>query len=267
MENRAWLAPMLLATSMMASVDCCAVQRKEVHDGLSVEAVVSLREITRIRVEDSMITGVVGKVHPASGCGAPRESSAAATAQLAAVSTAAEAIVTCDMTKGEIYLQVKGRDKKPINLFVSTNRATYALILRKADVPSDTIVLVDALAGRTAASQSATRSRHDSYIKKIKTFMRAMVGDRTPDDVRSESVNLVLPLWQEASLRMVNKYQGRNLIGERYVLTNTSETTLSLAEQEFDRTGSEVLAIAIANHNLRPYESTAVYIVRSEVQP
>ena len=35
-----------------------------------------------------------------------------------------------------------------------------------------------------------------------------------------------------------------------------------LAEQEFDREAGSVLGVAIENHNLRPGESTAVYVIR-----
>jgi conjugal transfer pilus assembly protein TraK len=35
-----------------------------------------------------------------------------------------------------------------------------------------------------------------------------------------------------------------------------------LAEQEFDRESGTILAVAIENHNLRPGESTTVYVIR-----
>jgi conjugal transfer pilus assembly protein TraK len=35
-----------------------------------------------------------------------------------------------------------------------------------------------------------------------------------------------------------------------------------LAEQEFDREGGKVAGIAIEQHNLRPGESTSVYVIR-----
>ena len=38
-----------------------------------------------------------------------------------------------------------------------------------------------------------------------------------------------------------------------------------LAEQEFDRETGDVLGVAIENHNLRPGESTSVYVIRQGV--
>jgi conjugal transfer pilus assembly protein TraK len=35
-----------------------------------------------------------------------------------------------------------------------------------------------------------------------------------------------------------------------------------LAEQEFDRETGGVLAVAIENHNLRPGDSTTVFVIR-----
>ena len=35
-----------------------------------------------------------------------------------------------------------------------------------------------------------------------------------------------------------------------------------LAEQEFDREAGGVLAVAIENHNLRPGDSTTVFVIR-----
>ncbi|MCK7499558.1 MAG: type-F conjugative transfer system secretin TraK [Comamonadaceae bacterium] len=57
-------------------------------------------------------------------------------------------------------------------------------------------------------------------------------------------------------------YEGRGLIGEKYLLTNVSAAPMVLAEQEFDREDGDVVAVAIENHNLRPGESTSVYVIR-----
>jgi conjugal transfer pilus assembly protein TraK len=35
-----------------------------------------------------------------------------------------------------------------------------------------------------------------------------------------------------------------------------------VAEQEFDRDGGKIAGIAIEHHNLRPGESTSVYVIR-----
>ena len=89
-----------------------------------------------------------------------------------------------------------------------------------------------------------------------------MSSERAPADIRVEEVNRPIQLWQEAKFALVRQYEGRGLIGERYLLTNVSSQDMVLAEQEFDRERGNVLAISIENHNLRPGESTTVYVIR-----
>jgi conjugal transfer pilus assembly protein TraK len=45
--------------------------------------------------------------------------------------------------KGEIYVRPVGGLGKPVNLFISTQHATYTLLLRRSDTPADTIVIRD----------------------------------------------------------------------------------------------------------------------------
>ncbi|HEX8604149.1 MAG TPA: type-F conjugative transfer system secretin TraK [Pseudoduganella sp.] len=266
MHKQAYRAAALLFLAA-GSLDCGATQRKEARDGLAVEAVISEREVTRIRVEDAMITGIVGKIHSASGCTASAESPAtAAPVPSQGSSPGAEASITCDMSKGEVYLRPLGQGKKPINLFVSTDRATYTLVMRKADVPSDTIVLFDTSMPKSTRSGDGARSRPASHVKGIKSMLKAMLTERTPNDVLAEDVNVPLQLWREASFALTRSYRGRGFLGERYRLTNTSTALMTLTEQEFDREDAGVIAVAIENFNLRPGDSTAVYVIRHEEQ-
>ena len=89
-----------------------------------------------------------------------------------------------------------------------------------------------------------------------------MASDRAPTDIRVEEVNRPIQLWVEARFSLIRLYEGRGLIGERYILTNVSNQNMVLAEQEFDRETGSVLAVSIENHNLRPGESTTVYVIR-----
>lgn len=267
MDKLSWQRATALLLLAATSLECAAVQRKEVRDGVAVEAVISEREVTRIRVEDGMISGVVGKIQSASGCSVPADNGPA-TAQLAQPSTAlAEMSVTCDLAKGEIYVRPLGEGKRPINLFVSTDHATYTLVLRRADIPSDTITLFDPASRATASRAGGARPRQAGHVKDIKSMVRAMVASRTPDDIQVEDVKVPLQLWQEASLTLMRSYRGRGLLGERYLLTNTSVAPLTVTEQEFDREGANVLGVAVENLNLRPGDATWVYVIRREVQP
>ena len=74
-----------------------------------------------------------------------------------------------------------------------------------------------------------------------------------------------MQLWTEARFSLVRLFEGRGLVGERYLLTNVSDQNMVLAEQEFDRENGGVLAVSIENHNLRPGETTTVYVIRQGV--
>ena len=247
-----------------------ALQVVEASDGVSVEAVLSMKEPTRIRIDGAAITNVFGNIY-SSNCGAAltatpggaTPSGAGPTPLAPQVNPAGEIVLECDTDKGEIYVRPVGGAGKPVNLFVSSQFATYTLLLRRSDTPADTIVIRDKAPRIAKADQSpAPTTRQPQHIRALKAMLVAMASDRVPTDVRVEEVNRPMQLWVEARFSLTRLYEGRGLIGERYMLTNVSNQTMVLAEQEFDRDAGNVLAVSIENHNLRPGESTTVYVIR-----
>jgi conjugal transfer pilus assembly protein TraK len=93
-----------------------------------------------------------------------------------------------------------------------------------------------------------------------------MASDRVPADVRVEEVNRPVQLWAEVKFSLMRRYEGRGLLGEKYLLQNVSNIVMVLAEQEFDRedspSGGGVAGVAIENHNLKPGETTNVFVIR-----
>src|SRR5574337_828055 len=140
----------IAATAAMATLTAApaqALQIVEASDGVSVEAVLSIKEPTRIRIDGAPITDVFGNIH-SSNCGPAAPSSSSSNggppaAALPAVNPAGEIVLECDHDKGEIYIRPVGDSPKPVNLFISSAHATYTLVLRKADTPADTIVIRD----------------------------------------------------------------------------------------------------------------------------
>ena len=248
-----------------------ALQIVEASDGVSVEAIVSIKEPTRIRIDGAPITDVFGNIH-SSHCGAatalpatPGMSSTAPGGGISsAINPAGEIVLECDADKGEIYVRPVGGLGKPVNLFISSQHATYTLLLRRSDTPADTIVIRDRTPRQARADQGASlpASRQSIHIRSLKAMLVAMASDSVPTDVRVEEVNRPNQLWVEARFAMTRVYEGRGLVGERYLLTNISSQNMVLAEQEFDRETGGVLAVAIENHNLRPGDSTTVFVIR-----
>ncbi|HPU52214.1 MAG TPA: type-F conjugative transfer system secretin TraK [Burkholderiaceae bacterium] len=268
-------------TALSLGLQAHALQVLEASDGVAVEAIVSQKEPTRIRIEGSPITDVFGNIH-SSQCGAsplPAPASpgvpsstpglASPTAlSSSAVNPAGDVIVECDRDKGEVYIRPVGDATRPINLFVSSATATYTLLLRRSDTPADTIVIRDKTpqALRLPVAEAVPAGPAPNHVRTMKALLVAMASDRVPPDVKVEETSRPIQLWAESRFTLLRKYEGRGFVGEKYALQNISTAPMVLAEQEFDRpdsrAGGEVAGIAIENHNLRPGESTSIYVIR-----
>ena len=254
----------------------------EASDGVAVEAIASLKEPTRIRIEGTPITDVFGNIYSSHCGGSPLPAAAAspgvpsttpgpatpAALTSPAVNPAGDVIVECDRDKGEVYIRPVGDATRPINLFVSSASATYTLLLRRSDTPADTIVIRDKTprALRPATPDAAPSGPAPSHVRTMKALLVAMASDRVPPDVRVEETSRSIQLWAEARFTLLRLYEGRGLTGEKYTLQNVGTAPMVLAEQEFDRpdsrAGGAVAGIAIEHHNLRPGETTSIYVIR-----
>lgn len=267
MKRKSRLVPMVMAACACLSSSAQALQLVEARDGVTVDAIVSIKEPTRIRIENAKITDVFGNIY-SSNCGLPATVPAGAPSPATpAVNPAGEIALECDRDKGEIYVRPMGSSTKPINIFVSSANATYTLLLRRSDTPSDTIVIRDRITRQVPDGLSAQRpgplSPSANHIRAMKALLVAMASNRVAPDIRVEEVNRAIQLWAEARFSLMRTYEGRQLIGEKYLLTNISEQVMVLAEQEFDRPEAGVIGVAIENLNLRPGDSTSIYVIRS----
>ena len=268
-------ATIAVIAEMLFASPAQALQVVEASDGVSVEALLSIKEPTRIRIENAPITDVFGSIL-SSNCGtSPALPSAPGTTSVGSsvphasmVNPTGEIVLECDRDKGEIYIRPVGDSAKPINLFVSSASATYTLLLHRSDTPADTIVIRDKTpkAFKSTALASAPAGPSANHVRAMKALLVAMASDRVPADIRVEESHRTIQLWTEARFSLMRRYEGRSLIGEKYLLQNIGAGPMVLAEQEFDRPNSqirgEVAGIAIEHHNLRPGESTSVYVIR-----
>lgn len=266
------LSAMAMVAAVILAAPADALQLVEASDGVSVEAILSIKEPTRIRIENAPITDVFGNIL-SSNCGPSpalltNSGTTAPGASLPAINPGGEIVLECDRDKGEVYIRPVGDSAKPVNLFVSSASATYTLLLRRADTPADTIVIRDKTPKgfrATGATQGATQAAagpSPNPIRAMKALLVAMASDRVPADVQVEEVRRAIQLWTEVRFSLVRQYEGRGLIGEKFLLQNVGTEPMVVAEQEFDRDGGEVAGIAIEHHNLRPGESTSVYVIR-----
>jgi conjugal transfer pilus assembly protein TraK len=255
-----FLQPLLTLTLLVSTAPAFALQTIEARDGVAVEASIALKEATRIKVDGERITEVFGNIY-SSNCGGVAVVNRDAGQPLAAINPTGEIVLECDRDKGEIYVKPVSAGVKPVNLFLSTARSTYTLILQRVDMPADTIVLKDR-ALQAAARLERAGGTSPSHVRALKQMLTAMASDRVGVDVRVEEVNRPVQLWAESRFTLLRLYDGRDLIGEKYLLTNISNEPMVLAEQEFDREQGGVVGVSIENHNLRPGESTNVFVLR-----
>ena len=263
--------------AMLATPSAHALQLIEASDGVSVEAILSIKEPTRIRIEGAPITDVFGNIYSSHCAASPTlatlppmpvgtpPSSPSTTAS----NPAGDVVLECDRDKGEIYVRPTGTSTRPVNLFISSANATYTLLLRRSDTPADTIVIRDKTP-KSLKQPGTTQSPagpSPNHIRAMKALLVAMASDRVPADIQVEETNRPVQLWAEAQFSQVRQYEGRGLLGEKYFLQNVSKGVMVLAEQEFDREGGNVAGVAIEHHNLRPGESTSVYVIRRGVAP
>lgn len=254
-----------VAVSSLAAPIAQALQTIEARDGVAVEAILSIKEPTRIRIEGAPIVDVVGNVQ-AGNCG-PTGSSLQAGPPLAPPmsSAAAEVLVECDRDKGEIYVRPFGTSSKPVNLFVASAHATYTLVLRRSDTPADTILIRD-VTQRTAPTAQTAAGSSASHVRGLKALLVAMAQDRPATDVRVDDVQRPVLLWSEARFTLLRRYEARGLIGEKYLLQNVSGAEMVLAEPEFDRSddaaAGQVVGIAVESPVLQPLQTTLVFVIR-----
>ena len=260
------LASLLVGT--LASLSARALQVLDARDGVAIEAILSIKEPTRIRIEGAPITDVFGNIH-SSNCGSAAGASPGASIVTPATNPGGEIVLECDRDKGEIYIRPVGDSAKPVNLFISSAQATYTLVLRRSDTPADTIVIRDRTARQPAPPAVVSPGPlgpSANHVRAMKAMLVAMASDRVPADMRIDEVNRPMQLWAEVRFSLMRRYEGRGLLGEKYLLQNVSSAVMVLAEQEFDRedspAGGQVVGVAVENHNLRPGESTNVFVIR-----
>lgn len=219
----------IAVTALAFGLQAHALQVVDASDGVAVEAIVSVKEPTRIRIDGAPITDVFGNIqasHCAPGVaplpslpaspGVPTSPSSSVPSPTL-LNPAGEVVVECDRDKGEIYIRPVGSAGKPINLFVASASATYTLVLRHADTPADTILIRDRTPralrpGAVGAAPSTASGPAPSHVRTMKALLVAMASDRVPPDIRVDEVSRPIRLWNEARFHLLRVYEGRGYV-------------------------------------------------------
>ncbi|MPX16882.1 conjugal transfer protein TraK [Moraxella catarrhalis] len=150
-----------------------------------------------------------------------------------------------------------------ISMFVNDDQGgRYRLILVPSNQGAQEIILVPP----SSATKEKTKPTNEAHIAMIKQLMTDMAnhanGTEISDDIQVTQVNENIPLWHEAQLILLYKFDTEELTGESYQITNQTKVVLQLREQEFYR--NNVYAISVSKLTLEPNETAFVYIVRGK---
>jgi conjugal transfer pilus assembly protein TraK len=212
----------------------------DIRDGGSMTAKISLKDPTRIRVDGARITDVLG-----SSIRTEKNPSGTLT-------------VSTDETKGEVYIQPTGTKMPPAtSIFVSTETATYTLVLVPLDIPADSLIIRD----RAIALAPTLGKRLPNHEKELINLLKSVAADQVPPGLQVTEINKPVALWKEARFTLMRRYEGHpRWVVEAYQLTNVTEAPMVLDEREFLTEG--VAAVGLVQTILAPGEAATVRVVR-----
>lgn len=219
----------LFSVLLLAVGQAHALQVLDAREGETLFVKVSAEEITRIAVEG----GRIQSWHAPKG----------------------KLRIEGEPERGQIFLRVIERDK-PVSMFLVTDTgSTYALTLQPVDMPSESVVLKEAV--RPKANQGRVASDRVRTVKRLALI--ALTGKLT-EDLEYSQPGEEVALWANTRFTLDQSWQDEATSVDQYRLTNLGRDDMRMAEQEFFR--PDVIAVGIEKHTLKPGESTRVIIVR-----
>jgi len=209
-----------------------ALQIVDAQDGQTALGKLSRKEVTRIAFERGRVRKVTG--------------------------SAGELVLEKDDDKGQIFIRpTDPNSTKPINLFLTSDRGTVALLLQPVDTPSDSIVIREPRERSSAPTRLEASGRH---ARTIKNLLLALADDALPDDMQALEPARDVALWPGTRLTLQRVLLGAGVVGEKYQLTNVADTDLVVAESALFKPG--VMAISVEQPSLRPGEATNLFVIR-----
>lgn len=211
--------PVIFMTSLcLASVasTVLALQIKSVVDNETTNAKISSVDVTRIFVQGDRIKSVKGLKGAYT-----REN---------------------DEKNGEIYIQPLYQDRA-FTLLIDTEQGRhFTLLLNPTSSPSETLMLVPKGVGHERASRFEQAA---SYELTINHLVRAMKNGVMPEGYVVQEVNgkTTYQFDHRFQLKLKTVYEGLNLRGEVFTLTNKLKTPLQLDEREFYKKGTRAISL------------------------
>jgi conjugal transfer pilus assembly protein TraK len=209
-----------------------ALQIVDAQDGQTALGKLSRKELTRIAFERGRVRKITGN--------------------------AGEFVLEKDDDKGQIFLRpTDPNSTKPINIFLTSDRGTVALLLQPVDTPSDSIVIREPRERSTAPTRLEASGRH---VRTIKNLLLALAQDALPEDMDARETTRDIRLWPGTRLTLQRVLLGTGVVGEKYQLTNMGDTTLDVSENTLFKPG--VMAVSVEQSRLQPGDATNLFVIR-----
>ncbi len=209
-----------------------ALQVVDAHDGETVLAKISRKEVTRIAFEHGRVQKVTGN--------------------------AGEFVLEKDDEKGQVFIRpADPQSAKPINIFLTSKHSTVVLLVQPVDTPSDTIVIREPQARAQVRSLLESSGRH---VRTCKNLLLALAGDALPEDMEAKEPGREVALWPGARLTLQRMLLGASVVGEKYQLTNIGTTDLAVQEPNLFKPG--VMAVSVEHTSLQPGSATNLFVIR-----
>jgi conjugal transfer pilus assembly protein TraK len=228
----------LLSLALLSAPGVEALQIIDATPGQNQPVNISLKEITAIRVQGGRIRSFFA--------------------------TDGELTVEKDDSVGQIFVRPIVTDK-PINVRLTVRTGqTYNLILHVKDIPQEDIEIREAAEVKPSPYGDNPRTTISLLYKSIRSLITSMALEKAPAHVSYKVANKEFKFWDKTKLVLIGNYAERDLIGEKYALTNNGDHVIRLVEQEFYR--NRVVAVSIEDLELDPEQTTYVYVVREASQ-
>lgn len=173
-----------------------------------------------------------------------------------------ELSVQKDEASGQAYIVPLVKDRPIAARLITAQDSVWSLILQPVDIPSEDVILHDSKQEKASTSPAATGTTVGEGKKaSVREMMHVMLKGDPPLSYEFKAINSEIKLWEGTRLRLLGEYRDRaGLVGELYLLDNTSTKPIELREQEFFR--RRVVGIAVEKHSLAAGASTRVLVVR-----
>ena len=215
------------------SFESHAIQFKETAPDGEIEAIISIDDISRIKVIADGITSL--KINEGQ------------------LETLYEEV------SGDVFIRPSLSSLDPMSAFITTKRGfTYKILLTPESVPAEQIFIHNSEA---VIASVAIAAKRDSYEEQIIVLIDSMRKSKPLEGyVRKEAS---IPLFAKTKMQILQStYTGRSLQGSVYQYRNTSKDPMILSAETFKE--YDLKALSLDKDHLEPGDTATVYIVKEK---